>query len=314
MARPSEFKPQAAAVDTAEANQADALRRIAAALERLAPPAPAAPDLSAADAFVWESTHLRAATRMSRTELTLLKGIDNQRDTLLANTQRFAGGLPANNALLWGAKGMGKSSLVKAVHAAVNVDRVGALALVELHRDDIGTLPALLAALASGARRWLVFCDDLSFGGVDDARSSRDGGESYRSLKAILEGGIEGRPDNVLFYATSNRRHMIPRQMIENEAVAPEARDKSLGAIRPGEAVDEKVSLSDRFGLWLGFHPASQDDFLAMVDGYAQRYALRADDLHAQAIEWSQLRGARSGRVAWQFIQDLAGRLGVKLS
>ena len=301
MARHPDFKPQAAAPDPAEGEQADLMRRIAAALERLAPAAPAAPDLSAADAFVWEGTHLRAATRTSRTEFGLLKGIDNQRDTLLANTQRFARGLPANNALLWGAKGMGKSSLVKAVHAAVNVAPEArsprdeqSLALVELHRDDIGTLPALLAVLAGG-RRCLVFCDDLSF----------DGGESYRSLKAILEGGIEGRPDNVLFYATSNRRHMIPRQMIENEAST---------AIRPGEAVDEKVSLSDRFGLWLGFHPASQDDFLAMVDGYAERYGLRAADLHAQAIEWSQLRGARSGRVAWQFIQDLAGRLGVKLS
>ena len=181
-----------------------------------------------------------------------------------------------------------------------NAEQARALALVELQRDDIGTLPALLAVLASSTRRCLVFCDDLSFGVDGDARSSRDG-ESYRSLKAILEGGIEGRPDNVLFYATSNRRHMIPRQMIENEAST---------AIRPGEAVDEKVSLSDRFGLWLGFHPASQDDFLAMVDGYAQRYGLRADDLHAQAIEWSQLRGARSGRVAWQFMQELAGRLG----
>ncbi len=305
MARPSEFKPPAPAADPADGEQADLLRRIAAALERLAPPAPAAPDLSAADAFVWEAgaerrgvweaPHLRAATRTSRTELALLKGIDGQRDTLLVNTQRFARGLPANNALLWGAKGMGKSSLVKSVHAAVNAEQPRALALVELQRDDIGTLPALLAVLANGTRRCLVFCDDLSF----------DGGESYRSLKAILEGGIEGRPDNVLFYATSNRRHMIPRLMIENEAST---------AIRPGEAVDEKVSLSDRFGLWLGFHPASQDDYLAMVDGYAQRYGLRADGLHAQAVEWSQLRGARSGRVAWQFIQDLAGRLGAKLT
>jgi predicted AAA+ superfamily ATPase len=295
MARLSEFKPQAGASMPDAGELADALRRIAAALERLAPPAPSAPDLAAADAFVWEATHLRAATRTSCTEIGLLKGIDSQRDILLANTQRFARCLPANNALLWGAKGMGKSSLVKAVHAALNAEIAGAVALVELHRDDIATLPALLTMLAPAKRRCLVFCDDLSF----------DGGESYRSLKAILEGGIEGRPDNVLFYATSNRRHMIPRQMIENEAST---------AIRPGEAVDEKVSLSDRFGLWVGFHPASQDDYLAMVDGYAKRYALQAADLHAQAIEWSQTRGARSGRVAWQFIQDLAGRLGKTLS
>jgi len=283
------------------------LRRIAAALERLAPAAPRAPDLDDGEAFVWEGSHLRAASRLSRIDLALLKGIDTQRDTLLANTRRFAEGLPANNALLWGAKGMGKSSLVKAVHAVVNASRVATrarsqrderapVALVELHRDDVATLPALLATIAASKRRWLVFCDDLSF----------DGGESYRSLKAILEGGIEGRPDNVLFYATSNRRHMIPRDMIENEAAT---------AIRPGEAVDEKVSLSHRFGLWLGFHPATEDEFLAMVDGYARRYELRIakDDLHAAAVEWSCTRGARSGRVAWQFIQDVASRLGTKL-
>jgi predicted AAA+ superfamily ATPase len=304
MARLTEFKPANAPASSETSGQDDVLRRIAAALERLAPAPPAAPALSGSDLFVWDAGHLRAATRTSRTEIGLLKGIDSQRDILLANTQRFARGLPANNALLWGAKGMGKSSLVKAVHTEVNANADEAVALVELHRDELTTLPALLATVAGSPRRWLVFCDDLSF----------DADESFRSLKAILEGGIEGRPDNVLFYATSNRRHMIPRQMIENEGVAPEARDPTHAAIRPGEAVDEKVSLSDRFGLWLGFHPASQDDYLAMVDGYAARYGLRAVDLHAQAIEWSQTRGARSGRVAWQFIQDLAGRLGAKLA
>lgn len=280
------------------------VERIVAALERLAPPPPAVPDLGAADAFVWERDHLRAATRVTALDLSLLKGVDSQRDILLANTQRFAKGLPANNALLWGARGMGKSSLVKAVHSAVNREQPRALALVELHRDDIGTLGALLSALAASGRRWLVFCDDLSFDEAG-ARSPRDG-ESYRSLKAVLEGGIEGRPDNVLFYATSNRRHMVPRDIIENE---------SATAIRPMEAVDEKVSLSDRFGLWLGFHPADQDDYFAMLDAYVARYRIPigADDLHAQAVEWAATRGARSGRVAWQFIQDLAGRLGVRL-
>jgi predicted AAA+ superfamily ATPase len=284
---------------------ADLAQRLVAALERLAPPPAAPPDLGVADAFVWEATHLRPAARVSVVDLALLKGVDQQRDTLLANTQRFARGLPANNALLWGARGMGKSSLVKAVHAAVNRELPHGLALVELHRDDIGTLAALLNTLAASGRRWLVFCDDLSF---DEAasRSARDGG-SYRALKAVLEGGIEGRPDNVLLYATSNRRHMVPRDIIENE---------SATAIRPMEAVDEKVSLSDRFGLWLGFHPAGQDDFFAMLDAYAARYRLpiTQDALRAEAIEWSITRGARSGRVAWQFIQDLAGRLGVALN
>ena len=276
----------------------DALRRIAAALERLAPPPTSVPDFTSADAFVWEGSgrRLRGAERSSRTEIGLLRGIDQQCELLLGNTERFARDLPANNALLWGARGMGKSSLIKAVHAAVNAKTPKALALVEMLRDDIATLPALLSALAASGRRCLVFCDDLSF----------EGGEAYRSLKAILEGGIEGRPDNVLFYATSNRRHMIPRDMIENERST---------AIRPGEAVDEKVSLSDRFGLWLGFHPATQDEYFAMVDGYAARYGLKvaAADLRAQAAEWSVTRGARSGRVAWQFIQDLAGRLGSRL-
>lgn len=281
------------------------MRRVAAALERLAPATPPSAALDSADAFVWEGRagYLRAATRISRVELALLRGIDQQRDILLANTRQFARGLSANNALLWGAKGMGKSSLVKAVHAAVNAELPGGVALIELHRDDIGTLGPLLGSLAGSKRRCIVFCDDLSFDASGD--SSRDGA-GYRSLKAMLEGGIEGRPDNVLLYATSNRRHMVPRDMIENEAAT---------AIRPGEAVDEKVSLSDRFGLWIGFHPASQDEYLAMVEGYARRYRLKVptDELRARAVEWSQTRGARSGRVAWQFIQDLAGQLGKAL-
>ena len=275
----------------------DALKRIAAALERLVPPAPAAPDLAAGDAFVWEAATaaLRPVRRVNRVPLDLLRGIDSQRDTLLVNTERFAAGLPANNALLWGARGMGKSSLIKAVCAQVSQSS-DALALAEIHRDDIAALPALLDALDPASRRFVVFCDDLSF----------DGGDAYRSLKGVLEGGLEGRPENVLFYATSNRRHMIPREMIENGRST---------AIAPGEAVDEKVSLSDRFGLWLGFHPADQAEYLAMVEAYASRYglAMPGDALHAAAVEWSVTRGARSGRVAWQFIQDLAARLGKKL-
>jgi predicted AAA+ superfamily ATPase len=233
--------------------------------------------------------------------LELLQGIDRSRDTLLENTRRFAQGLPANNALLWGARGTGKSSLVKAVHATVNRERDGGpenrLALVEIHREDLTSLPVLLRRLRSQKRRCLLFCDDLSFDQADT---------SYKSLKAVLEGGIEGRPPNVLFYATSNRRHLMPRDMIENERST---------AINPAEAVEEKVSLSDRFGLWLGFHNCDQDTYFAIVDGYARRYGLpiAAEELHAQANEWSMTRGARSGRVAWQFIQDLAGRLGRRL-
>ncbi len=255
---------------------------------------------------MWEggAQSLRGARRVSRVDLGLLRGIDSQRDILLANTRQFARGLSANNALLWGAKGMGKSSLVKSAHAAVNAESPGSVALIEVHRDDIGTLGTLLSALAESKRRCIVFCDDLSFDGSGE--SARDGA-GYRSLKAMLEGGIEGRPDNVLLYATSNRRHMVPRDMIENEAAT---------AIRPGETVDEKVSLSDRFGLWIGFHPASQDEYFAMVEGYAKRYRLKVPtgDLQTRALEWSQTRGARSGRVAWQFIQDLAGQLGKKLA
>ncbi len=274
------------------------LERLAAALERLAPAGPEPADLMQGSALVWDgaAARLRAAERVNRVPIELLHGIDLQRETLLGNTRRFAQGLPANNALLWGARGMGKSSLVKSVHAQVAGETGNALALVEFHREDIATLPRLLGLLAPAARRFVLFCDDLSF----------DAGDSYRSLKGVLEGGVVGRPDNVILYATSNRRHLMPRDMIENERST---------AIRPEEGVDEKVSLSDRFGLWLGFHPATQDEFLAMVDGYAARFGLTGTpgERHAAAIEWSMTRGARSGRVAWQFIQDLAGRQGKRL-
>ena len=272
------------------------LSRIADALERLAPPKQQKPDFAAACAFVWSGEDQRfiAVSHVNRVALDLLKGIDRTAATLLDNTRRFAGGLPANNALLWGARGMGKSSLVKAVHAEL-ADQ--GLKLIEIHREDIATLPACLAHLKASQHRFIVFCDDLSFD-KDDT--------SYKSLKAVLEGGIEGRPDNVLFYATSNRRHLMPRDMMENERST---------AINPAEAVEEKVSLSDRFGLWLGFHNASQDDYLAMVRAYAEHFKLKVKDadLVPDALEWSTTRGARSGRVAWQFIQDLAGRLGVRL-
>jgi len=275
------------------------LTRIAQALERLAPPAPPATDLAAADAFVWhaEGGWLEPVPSVNRVEIDLLLGIENQRDTLMENTRRFAKGLPANNALLWGARGTGKSSLVKAVHAAINTERAGALVLVEIHRDDIPSLPRLLSRLRGQPRRCLLFCDDLSF----DAQDT-----SYKSLKAVLEGGIEGRPENVVFYATSNRRHLMAREMIENERST---------AINPGEAVEEKVSLSDRFGLWLGFHNVDQATYLAIVEGYARRFGLTisAEVMRAQAIEWAMTRGSRSGRTAWQFIQDLAGRLGKPL-
>ena len=275
------------------------LRRIADALERLAPPAPASAALDAADAFVWvaESERLQAVAQVNRLPLRLLRGIEHQAETLLANTRRFANGLPANNALLWGARGTGKSSLVKAVHAAVLEANSGALALVEIHREDIPSLPHLLTLLRGSERRCVLFCDDLSFDGHD---------ASYKSLKAVLEGGIEGRPENVLFYATSNRRHLMPRDMIENERST---------AINPAEAVEEKVSLSDRFGLWLGFHNCDQATYFDIVEGYARHFGLetKSDKLRAEANEWAVTRGARSGRVAWQFIQDLAGRLGRRL-
>jgi predicted AAA+ superfamily ATPase len=266
----------------------------------LAPPAPKAPDLQAADAFVWhpERFALTTVPRVSRVAFELLQGIARQKEILLENTRRFADGLPANNAMLWGARGMGKSSLVKAVHAEVNRATPGVLALIEIHREDIRTLPALLNVLRDQPRRCLILCDDLSFEKED---------ADYKALKSVLDGGIEGRPDNVLFYATSNRRHLMPRDMIDNERST---------AINPGEAIEEKVSLSDRFGLWLGFHNGDQETFFAMIDGYAAAYQLpiSAEDLHAAAVEWSVTRGGRSGRVAWQFIQDIAGRLGVRLS
>ena len=272
------------------------LARIADALERLAPPPPAPLDLHAADAFVWdpEPGRLVPVPRVNRVEIGLLQGVERQKRLVLDNTLRFAAGLPANNAMLWGARGMGKSSLVKAAHAVANSTRPGSLALIEIHREDLRSLPDLLNLLRPEARRCLILCDDLSF-----EREDAD----YKALKSVLDGGIEGRPDNVLFYATSNRRHLMPREMIDNERGS---------AINPGEAVEEKVSLSDRFGLWIGFHNCDQDAFFAMVDGYADAMALTIgrEALHAAAVEWSVTRGSRSGRVAWQFIQDLAGRLG----
>ena len=273
--------------------------RIADALERLSPAPHKKPDLKGADAFVWnaEQNRLNPALQVSRVHIALLKGISGIRDTLLRNTARFAKELPANNALLWGARGMGKSSLVKAVHAQINEDTPGALALIEIHREDISSLPLLLDQLRKYQRRFLLFCDDLSFD---------EGDTDYKSLKAVLEGGLEGRPENVLFYATSNRRHMMPRDIIENDY---------SNAINPSDAIDEKVSLSDRFGLWLGFHACDQSTYLDMIKGYADHYRLNIDakTLRAEAIEWSITRGGRSGRVAWQYTQDLAGRLGQKL-
>ncbi|MEC7299497.1 MAG: ATP-binding protein [Pseudomonadota bacterium] len=274
-----------------------ALTRIAEALERMAPAPLASPDFDAADAFVWETDPERLApvSRVSRVDLDLLVGIDRSRDTLLANTRQFARGLPANNALLWGARGMGKSSLVKAIHASVSTETP--LKIVELQREDLPTVARLMDILRGSDHRFLLFCDDLSFSHDD---------QHYKSLKAVLDGGIAGRPDNVLFYATSNRRHLMPRDMIENERSS---------AINPAEAVEEKVSLSDRFGLWLGFHPCSQDEYLAMIDGYCAAHGLSVDPatLRAEAIEWQATRGARSGRVAWQFFTDLAGRHGTPL-
>jgi predicted AAA+ superfamily ATPase len=275
------------------------LARIADALERLAPARAKPVDLNGADAFVWhtDGDRLDPVARINRVDLDLLRGIARQRDILLENTRRFAKGLPANNALLWGARGTGKSSLVKAVHAQVNADSPGALALVEIHREDIPSLPRLLHILRAAKRRFILFCDDLSFAGED---------ASYKSLKAVLEGGVEGRPDNVVLYATSNRRHLMARDMIENERST---------AINPSEAVEEKVSLSDRFGIWLGFHNVDQDTYFAIIEGYARRFGIdiTREQLEAEANEWSVTRGSRSGRVAWQFIQDLAGRMGKRI-
>ena len=276
----------------------DPLARIAAALERFKPEAAPVADFTVAEAFVWQAatSTFQPVPHVNRVPLSLLKGIDHVLGQLLDNTQRFAGGLPANNALLWGARGMGKSSLVKAVHAEVRRKTGVDLTLVEIHREDIGSLPACLTQFRASPNRFIVFCDDLSFNAEDT---------SYKSLKAVLEGGIEGRPDNVLFYATSNRRHLMPRDIIDNE---------SGTAINPGEAVEEKVSLSDRFGLWLGFHNCGQPQYLEMVQAYTEYFGLKVDDaeLKRAALEWSVTRGARSGRVAWQFIQDLCGKLGVR--
>lgn len=279
-----------------------ALLRIAEALERIAPPARKPADLTLADAFVWHpaGSELAPVARVNRVALGLLRGVDRVRDTLAENTERFARGLPANNVLLWGARGMGKSSLVKSVHADTNRRLAGQalpLKLIEIHREDIESLPVLMGLLRPDAHRAIVFCDDLSFDGDDT---------SYKSLKAALDGGVEGRPGNVVFYATSNRRHLMPRDMMDNERST---------AINPGEAIEEKVSLSDRFGLWLGFHKCSQDEYLAMIDGYVGHFGLELDPetLRHEALEWATTRGSRSGRTAWQFIQDLAGRLGKPL-
>ncbi len=280
----------------------ETLTRIAEAVERLAPPPPPRPDLAGAEGFVWHPATppatgglLLPVARIARVDISLLQGIERQKGIILENTRRFVRGLPANNAMLWGARGMGKSSLVKAAHAAANAERPGSLALIEIQREDIASLPDLLRLLRGESRRCLIFCDDLSF-------EREDAG--YKALKSVLDGGIEGRPENVLFYATSNRRHLMPRDMIENERST---------AINPSEATEEKVSLSDRFGLWIGFHNCDQAVFFAMVEGYAGAFGigLEPEQLHAAAVEWSVTRGGRSGRVAWQFIQDLAGRLGV---
>ncbi|MEO0943700.1 MAG: ATP-binding protein [Pseudomonadota bacterium] len=276
----------------------DPNERIAAALERMAPAPLDAPDYTAADAFVWHTSpdRLEPVARVNRIDISLLIGVDRSRDTLLENTRQFAKGLPANNALLWGARGMGKSSLVKAAHAAVLAEGLP-IKIVEIQREDLPSVGRLLNLLRASDHRFLLFCDDLSFSHDD---------QHYKSLKAVLDGGIEGRPDNVVFYATSNRRHLMPRDMIENERQS---------AINPSEAVEEKVSLSDRFGLWLGFHPCTQDEYLAMIRGYCTAHGVKIDDntLRAEAIEWQATRGARSGRVAWQFFTDLAGRHGIAL-
>ncbi len=307
---PQRKKPKTAPKDAGKRTQIRAsradddgklLQRIATALERLAPPPDVQLDFSAADAFVWypEGRTLAPVRRINRVEMSLLKGIERVRDLLLENTERFARGLPANNALLWGARGMGKSSLVKAAHATVSASHPAAgLKLVEIHREDIESLPELMGRLRAARQRFIVFCDDLSFEAEDT---------SYKALKTMLEGGIEGRPENVIFYATSNRRHLMARDMVDNERAT---------AINPGEAVEEKVSLSDRFGLWLGFHRCSQDEYLAMIDAYVAHYRIRTEnaELRREALEWATTRGARSGRVAWQYVQDLAGRLGIKMT
>ncbi|MBS3649631.1 ATP-binding protein [Pseudaminobacter sp. 19-2017] len=275
------------------------LERLIEAVARIAPPPPPETDVDSADCFVWsvEQGLLEPVRRVNRVDIGLIRSVDRVRDILVDNTRRFATGLPANNVLLWGARGMGKSSLVKAAHATIIQETGSPLKLVEIHREDIDSLPSLMGILKRSPHRFVLFCDDLSFDHDDT---------SYKSLKAALEGGVEGRPANVIFYATSNRRHLLPRDMIENERST---------AINPSEAVEEKVSLSDRFGLWLGFHKCSQDEYLDMVDGYVRYHGLDVDPevLRAEALEWATTRGSRSGRVAWQFIQELAGRLGQPL-
>jgi len=298
IAQPPDTNPMTARNSTDKALH-QTLSRIADALDRLAPPPSDKASFDRASAFVWhaEKEMVTAVENVNRVPLELLCAIDRLRDILIDNTLRFAHGLPANNALLWGARGMGKSSLVKAVHARINETSGGHLKLIEIHREDIESLPSLMSLIRGAPERFILFCDDLSFDRADT---------SYKSLKAVLEGGIEGRPGNVVFYATSNRRHLIPRDMMENERST---------AINPSDAVQEMVSLSDRFGLWLGFHNCSQDDYLAMVTGYADHYGLEIErsELERDGIEWAATRGARSGRVAWQYIQDVAGRLGKKL-
>ena len=277
----------------------DTLRMMADSLARIAPPAARSNDLGRGDAFIWqaEGGWLEPVATVSRVHISLLRGIDRSKDILLENTRRFAQGLPANNALLWGARGTGKSALVKAVHAAINEEIADKLALIEIHREDLTSLPKLLGILRPQQRRCILFCDDLSFDAAD---------ASYKSLKAVLEGGIEGRPPNVLFYATSNRRHLMPRDMIDNERST---------AINPSEAVEEKVSLSDRFGLWIGFHNCDQETYFAIVEGYADAIGVKIDraQLRREANEWSVTRGARSGRVAWHYVTELAGREGRSL-
>ncbi len=280
---------------------AQKLDEIIEALNRIAPPKPHLLDLTHADCFVWnpEKITLIDVPKVNKVDITLIKGVETARNALLENTRYFANGLPANNVLLWGARGMGKSSLVKSVHAAINEEnqRKSPLKLIEIHREDIDSLPLLMSQLKQTNYRCILFCDDLSFDHDDT---------SYKSLKAALDGGVEGRPDNVIFYATSNRRHLMPRNMIDNEQST---------AVNPSEAIEEKVSLSDRFGLWLGFHKCSQDDYLDMIDAYVQHYGLNQpmEQTHHEALEWATTRGNRSGRVAWQFIQGLAGRLGKTL-
>ncbi len=276
------------------------LERIANALERLAPETSVVEQKVDSTAYVWdkELNHLKAIKNVSRLDLTLLKGLEQQTQILYENTKQFAQGLPANNALLWGARGTGKSSLIKAIHGNITENTKFSTILVEIFREDINSLPALLDRLKNNKKRFILFCDDLSF---------EDKDTEFKSLKAVLEGGIEGRPENVIFYATSNRRHLMPRDMIENERSS---------AIHTSESVEEKVSLSDRFGLWLGFHPINQETYFEIVDSYAKKYNLAIDntDLKSQALEWSMTRGSRSGRVAWQFIQDLAGKQGKKIN